>query len=190
MRRATLARIVKDSSRSRQSRGFTLIELGVVVTIIGILAVIAVVAYRKMILSSKVTEAETMINAIRLAEENYKAESGVYLDISAAYCPSDGMQQKKWAWDNPACASNKWAQLPVHADGPVQFGYKVFAGNGTNVQQYGLPTALIDVSGLTSSKAPHYIVHAQADLNADGAPYTQLAGSSFTGHIYRLNEGD
>jgi type IV pilus assembly protein PilA len=183
MRRCSLRRI------KEQSRGFTLIELGVVVTIVGILAVIAVVAYRKMILNSKLTEAKTMINAIRLAEEDYKSEAGVYLDISAAYCPSDGSQQKKYAWENPTCASNKWAQLPVHADGPVQFGYKVFAGSG-GVQQNGLSTALIDISPVQSSTAPYYIVHAQADLDGYGAPYSELAGSSFSGHIYTLNEGN
>jgi type IV pilus assembly protein PilA len=183
MRRTTLKKII------RESRGFTLVELGVVVAIVGILAVIAIVGYRKMILNSKLTEAKTMINAIRLAEEDYKAESGAYLDISAAYCPSDGSQQKKWAWENPACASNKWAQLPVHSDGPVQFGYAVYAG--TQVAQPGnVPAALIDLSAYNGQKVPYYVVHAKADLDADPARFSQLAGSSFTGHIYTLNEGD
>jgi type IV pilus assembly protein PilA len=183
MRRCSLRRI------KERSRGFTLIELGVVVTIVGILAVIAVVAYRKMILNSKLTEAKTMINAIRVAEESYKAESGVYLDISAAYCPSDGMQQKKFSWENPTCASGKWSQLPVHADGPVQFGYAVYAANG-GVTQHGLSTALIDISPVAANTDWHYIVHAKADLAGDGAPYSELAGSSFSGNIYTLNEGD
>src|SRR5688500_13283501 len=113
MRRTTLEKII------RRSRGFTLVELGVVVAIVGILSVIAIVGYRKMILSSKLSEAKTMINAIRLAEEDYKAESGGYLDISTEYCPKDGVAagnvEKKWAWDTTTCASGKWGQLPVHA---------------------------------------------------------------------------
>ena len=182
MRRTTLEKII------RSARGFTLVELGVVVTIVGILAVIAVVGYRKMILNSKMTEAKTMVNAIRLAEEDYKAESGAYLNISSAYCPSDGTQQKKYAWENPTCAGNAWAQLPVHADGPVQFGYAVFAGT-TVAQPSGVPAALIDLSAHNGSKVPYYVVHAKADLEPGGL-ISQVAGSSFTGHIYTLDDGE
>jgi type IV pilus assembly protein PilA len=182
MRRTTLRKIVGST------RGFTLIELGVVVTIVGILAILAVVGYRKMVLSSKMAEASTMINAIRLAEEDYKAESGGYLNLSSAYCPSDGSQQKKWAWENPACAGNAWAQLPVHADGPVQFGYAVYAG--TTVAQPGaVPATLIDLSQWNGRKVPYYVVHARADLDGQGGTFSQAAGSSFSGHIYTQDEG-
>ena len=169
-------------------RGFTLVELGVVVTIVGILAVIAVVGYRKMVLSSKVTEAKNMIGAIRIAEEDYKAESGVYLDLAGAYCPSDGTTQKKWAWENPACNGNKWAQLPVHADGPVQFGYAVYAGNSV-AQPPGVAAQLIDLSAHAGRPVPYYVVHAKADLDP-GGNVTELAGSSFSGTIYTLNDGE
>lgn len=182
MRRTTLKKI------AQKTRGFTLVELGVVVAIVGILAVIAVVGYRKMILNSKLTEAKTMINAIRLAEEDYKAESGNYLNISSAYCPSDGSQQKKWTWENPTCASNAWAQLPVHSDGPVQFGYAVFAGTQVT-QPSGVSTTLIDLAAYNGQKIPYYVVHAKADLDP-GGNYSELAGSSFGGHIYTLNEGE
>lgn len=182
MRRTTLEKIIKGR------RGFTLVELGIVVAIIGVLAVIATVGYRKMVLNSKLTEAKTMINAIRLAEEDYKAESGGYLNISAAYCPSDGSQQKKWTWENPTCAGNAWAQLPVHADGPVQFGYAVFAGT-TVAQPAGVNAKLIDLSAYNGQKVPYYVVHAKADLDP-GGNFSELAGSSFSGHVYEWNEGE
>ena len=187
MRRTTLEKII------RGRRGFTLVELGVVVAIVGILAVIAVVGYRKMILSSKMSEAKTMVGAIRMAEEDFKAESGGYLDLSTAYCPADttvaGNTNKKFAWENPSCAANAWAQLPVHADGPVQFGYAVYAG--TTVQQpANVPATLIDLSPHNGSKVPYYVVHAKSDLDAYGGLYSQVAGSSFSGHIYTLDEGE
>jgi type IV pilus assembly protein PilA len=183
--RSTMTR--SGRKRVGSERGFTLIELGVVVVIVGILAVLAVVGYRKLILNSKMTEAKNMISAIRIAEEDHKAEAGTYLNISAEYCPSDGSQQRKYAWENPACAGNAWAQLPVHADGPVQFGYIVFAG--TTVQQPpGVSAQLIDVSPAAGKNIPYYVVHAKADLEPGGV-YTELAGSSFGGQIYTLNDG-
>lgn len=187
MRRTTLEKII------RGRRGFTLVELGVVVAIVGILAVIAVVGYRKMILSSKMTEAKTMVGAIRLAEEDYKAESGGYLDLSTTYCPKDmtaaANYNTKWAWD-PGCGGpTGWQNLPVHADGAVQFGYAVYAGT-TVSQPSAVPATLIDVAAYNGAKIPFYIVHAKSDLNATAGLYSEVAGSSFDGRIHTLNEGD
>lgn len=184
MRRTTLKKI------AQKTRGFTLVELGVVVAIVGILAVIAIVGYRKMILTSKMTEASTMINAIRLAEEDYKAESGGYLDISSAYCPSGGgTGTKKATWEDPTCAGGAWKQLPVHSDGPVQFAYAVYAG--TTVAQPGaVNTALINLAAYNGQQMPYYVVHAKCDLDGQGGLLSEAASSSFSGHIYTLNEGD
>mgnify|MGYP005859212017 CR=1 FL=1 len=178
--RAFVRRRVKSNS------GFTLVELAVVVVIVGVLSVIAVVGYRKMILSSKLTEAQNMISAIRIAQEEYKTERGTYLDIRGAWCPSDGMTQQKFAW-NPTCgAPNTWAALPVHADGPVQFGFRTAAG----------PTGFSDPFGIgwvnwaaAPTNVPWYLIQAQADLDPGGVP-TELVGSSFQNTIFSRNEGE
>ena len=116
--------------RTRSSRGaFTLVELMVVVAIVGVLAVLAGVGYRKMVDSSHVTEASHMVQAIRVAQESYRAEVGRYADISSTtLCPQNSPvatppSKIKTAW-NTACPSSgtTWARLPVHTDGPVEFG--------------------------------------------------------------------
>jgi len=68
--------------------GFTLIELLVVVLIVGILASIAIPQYFKVVEKSRVSEAMSLIGAIRSAQERYLASHGTYasqftkLDIS------------------------------------------------------------------------------------------------------------
>lgn len=59
-------------------KGFTLIELIVVVAIIGILAVIAIPAYIGQQKSATRTEAFTNLQNLRLLEEQYFAENGCY----------------------------------------------------------------------------------------------------------------
>src|SRR5580700_12320022 len=68
----------------RRSRGFTLIELMIVVAIIGVLSLLAVVGYRKLIQTSHVTEATGMVQNIRIAQEAYHSETQQYAYLSSA----------------------------------------------------------------------------------------------------------
>lgn len=59
-------------------KGFTLVELIIVVTIIGILAMIAIPAYIGQQKRAARTEAYTNLENLRLLEEQYYAENGCY----------------------------------------------------------------------------------------------------------------
>ena len=179
-------------ARSR-SRAFTLVELAIVVTIVGVLAVIAVVGYRKLVLSAKVTEARNLVSAIRVAQEDYKVERGVYANLGPALCPlsTSGTTQTKTVW-NPACSggTNAWTLLPVHVDGPVQFGYATVANQGVAPPgSVGQPVAFVTVPAAVGT-APWYYVTASADLDAEGGAFTQLVGTSFSNQIFSANEGE
>src|ERR1700722_10652837 len=67
---------------TRRSPGFTLIELMIVVVIVGILATLAVVGYRKLVQSSHVSEATGMVQSIRVAQESYHSETQQYANVS------------------------------------------------------------------------------------------------------------
>jgi type IV pilus assembly protein PilA len=178
--------------RTLRARGFTLVELAIVVAIVGVLAVIAVVGYRKLTLSAKMTEAQTMISAIRIAQEDYRTERGIYADIGANVCPAGaGVTQEKWQW-NPACSgggtspTKSWKDLPVHVDGPVQFGYTTVAGpNGG-----ALPATFVNTAKADFTK-PWYFITAEPDLNGDAKAgvNTKLHAMSFTNQIFSENDG-
>ena len=62
------------------NKGFNLIELMIVVAIIGILAAIAIPAYKGYLKVAKMTEAQNNLAALRLAQEEHFLENNSYFE--------------------------------------------------------------------------------------------------------------
>jgi type IV pilus assembly protein PilA len=65
-------------SVERTRKGFTLVELAVVIVIIGVLAAFGVPQFLKSVERSKAAEAFNYLSAVRSAQERYLAKQGVY----------------------------------------------------------------------------------------------------------------
>ena len=66
--------------QKKGEKGFTLVELAIVIVIIGVLAAFGVPRFRDSVERSKASEAFNYLSAIRGAQERYHARQGTYAE--------------------------------------------------------------------------------------------------------------
>jgi type IV pilus assembly protein PilA len=93
--------------RLKGKKGFTLIELMIVVAIIGILAAIAIPNFMRFQAKSKQSEAKTNLGGIFTAEEAYFAEYNRYADLNLISWAPIGTAQYRYTLGNDANALGK-----------------------------------------------------------------------------------
>jgi prepilin-type N-terminal cleavage/methylation domain-containing protein len=71
---------MRNTLGSRRCKGFTLVELAVMVVIVGILAAFAVPRFLDSVERSKAGEAFNYLSAVRSAQERYQVRQGTYAD--------------------------------------------------------------------------------------------------------------
>ena len=177
-------------------RGFSLVELMVVVAIVAVLALIATVTYRRLIASSRTAEALQMVHAIRAAQEAYHAETLRYANVSpdlTTTYPAAAPGAFVTAWGAPCTSCNanvSWATLSVHVDGPVAYGYATTAGvAGTAPNPASVTVNGQAVAFPTPSPTDWFVIGATGDTNGDGIP-CNVYGMSWTNDVFVSGEGN
>lgn len=160
-------------------RGFTLVELMITVSIVAVLAALAIVGYNRYVRSAASGEAKAMLQNIRGAQDVYKAETLSYLSVSGdfgagtSYYPRElgDLDDRKFSWPTTgALVDPLWRQLNVRASAPVRYSYAVRAGQPGNVSQNAPPDApgWPYAGGGVNSTDPWFIAVAAGDYDDDG----------------------
>lgn len=180
------------------ARGFTLVEMSIVVVVVGVLAVLAVVGYRRYTATARSAEAKQVTSGIRMAQEAYKTEKGIYAAVSAndsSYYPAanPGKFVTEWGGACSNCAAgdpNAWKKIAVQPVGPVMFGYATVADVGANS---GIVTAAANaaMTPFAQLKAtdPFYVTVAWGDTDGDGVPCT-VTSFSTSNQLVVMQEGE
>ena len=103
----------------RQNKGFSLVELMIVVAIIGILAAIAIPNFVAMQSKSKRAEIPGNVDAIKTAELAYDASFDGFVDAAVAPSAAVGKQARSWV------SNSGFTNMGWEPDGKVRGAYGV-----------------------------------------------------------------
>ena len=177
----------------KRARGFTLLELLIVVAIIGILGAVAIVAYRKYVAHARKSEVFAMIAAIKSAEDAYKAESSAFISSGISetdYYPTlgaDGTEPKLKSFDPNAAGKVNWQALGISPPASALYcGYVVIAGNAGVAPSGARGNTLFN--GKTPTR-PWYYVRAECDFDGKSSVNSTFETTHDSEIVYIDNEG-
>ena len=178
----------------KAKKGFTLIELMIVVAIIGILAAIAIPNFLTYQLKSRQAEAKTNLQAIKTSEVAFQAERGCYIGVAVEGSAAAGTKSTPVTWGaglGPTAPGAAWctalytgffSDIGFKATGNVMYLYavdgKLLAGagaaltytpGGTGGSVNSCTAAIAGVAGAGAAGDNNFVAMAKSNLDGDGA---------------------
>jgi len=171
-------------------KGFTLIELMIVVAIIGILAAIAIPNFLTYQMKSRQSEAKTNLQAIKTSEVSFQAERGCYIGLTpfGVVVPAPAVKTIPFTWGAGPAASppaTVWCTVTTTgvltdigfvATGNVNYLYAVnatqLAPPLTYTTAVSCPVAIASPAGLGPLIQNNFVAAAQSNLDGDNAGVT------------------
>ncbi|MGA1874317.1 MAG: type IV pilin protein [bacterium] len=137
-------------TKLRNKKGFTLIELMIVVAIIGILSAIAIPNFVNFRYKAKTSEAKANLGAIRSCEESYKAEMETYLACPVTPAAVPGITKADFTGGGVTAFNT----IGFEPSGQIYYQYAVAQDpNGTSLLYNFYATATGDLDGDSANGA-------------------------------------
>jgi type IV pilus assembly protein PilA len=186
-------------------KGFTLIELMIVVAIIGILAAIAIPNFLQYQMKSRQSEAKTNLQAIKTSEVAFQGEQGCYIGLrpEGVILPVAGTKTIPFTWGTGAVPTpppvawcngaapviiGNFSDIGFRATGNVNFHYAgdavVLAGAGVALTYHpagaggatnSCTAAVAGATGASAAGSNNFFVHAKTNLDGDAAVSTWVS---------------
>ncbi|HZX93721.1 MAG TPA: prepilin-type N-terminal cleavage/methylation domain-containing protein [Myxococcales bacterium] len=118
----------------RHSRGFTLVELMIVVGIIGLLASVAIPGYQKMTARATRTEMQNILGKLRLSFKNSFDNSGTFLNAGTPAAGTPSAVNPAAPFGEPAswdATLTGWTELPFSPEGGLKMRYWYVPSDGS-----------------------------------------------------------
>jgi len=187
---------------------FTMFELMATIALITLIIGIASVSYMSYVRQSKRSEIPMAFSAIKIGEESYFSENGMYISLPrnpATFIP--GNLKKAFTYDSSVSGTWGTDGIAVKPDASVYFSYVLVSGKGSSVNEgYSAidKSALYDTSEIkdgsttitVTDSGAWYRLQAAGDLDADATAGTIDAKVAIfdtiqdSSAIYKKNEDE